>query len=181
MTREEFGRYMRSAREKTGLSKFSAGKALGYQSDGTINALEQGRMPLPVDLIHPIARLYDLKIGELLQIIQESEPRLFRRYQKLYRDIVGDFTTSVVAQRSSASEASKARHHVAFANELFNELTGIYLIRTKSMVQMNLNLRERSLHDKNQKVLVFAHARQRRTQGFHSHRNLHRHQLRAAA
>ena len=180
--REEFARYVKSARESVGLSKFAAGKALGYQSDGTINAIEQGRMPLPVEQIHPMAKLYGLDIDEFLGKLGQCEPKLYRKYGQLYRDLVGDYTNRVIAQRSSSAHAGRAAHHRAFKNELFEQLTyHIYYQNLKPMEQMKLELQERSLHNRNQKILVFSHARLRGTAPNHSARSLHHHQLRHAA
>lgn len=182
MDRMEFARYIKAARENAGHSKFGAAKALGYQSDGTINAMEQGRMPLPVEQIHPIARLYVIPIDELLDKLKECEPAVYKKYLKLREDIVTHFAKQVAVQRSNNVDPDHARHHLPFGNDLFDELTySIHYQNLKPMVQMAFDLRERSMHDTRQNILVFPHARIRRTKSLHSARNLYRHQLRPAA
>jgi len=180
--REEFARYIKAARENMGLSKFSAGKGLGYQSDGTINAIEQGRMPLPVEQIHRIAKLYNLDVEELLSKIAECEPRLYHRYEILQEDIIAHFAKRVVGQRTSISEADQAKHHLNLTNELLSKLTySISYQKLQTMNQMDLELHERAGYDAGQRRLGFRHARHPRIAGFHPPRDLHRHQLRAAA
>lgn len=173
--REEFARYIKTAREQTGLSKFSAGKALGYQSDGIINAIEQGRTPLPIEHIHRIAKLYNLDVEDLLSKIAECEPRLYHRYEILQEDIIAHFAKRVVGQRTSISDADQARHYSKLTTYILSEAR-------RRFSQMDLELHERAVYDAGQRNLGFNyHARHPRIAGFHPQRNLHRHQLRASA
>ncbi len=182
MNRVEFARYMRSAREKAGLSKFAAGKALGYISDGTINGVEQGRTGLPVEQIHPVSRLYGIPIDELLEKIKECEPNLYKKYLRLQEDIITHFAKQVAVQRSNSIDHGHARHHYPFHNGLFEQLTySISYQNLKPMVQMGMDLRERKLHDRKQKILVFPHARAGRTKRIHHEGGFQHHQLRHAA
>jgi len=104
--RIDFGKYLKAHREKKGLSKRKASLALGYKSDGTINSVEQGFGPLPVEKIHPVAELYGIPLDELLDRIRTHEPQLYAKYTALWDQMVGHFTRKV---------AGLPRHHLPFA------------------------------------------------------------------
>jgi transcriptional regulator with XRE-family HTH domain len=109
----EIGRYIKAAREKRGLSKFKASLALGYKSDGTINAIEQGRMPIPVEKIHAVADLYGIELEDLLDKLQECEPELYAKYVTLERAFYRSFTGSIM-RAGSGLRGQMARHHRPF-------------------------------------------------------------------
>jgi len=111
--RLEFGRYIREARQKRGLSKFKASKALGYKTDGVINQVEQGKCPIPIDKIHPYARVLNIDPQELLDKIQECEPELFVKYLRLEKDIIEHFSARVMG-RSNRVSAMGGQHHFSF-------------------------------------------------------------------
>lgn len=113
----EIGRYIKDAREERGLSKFKASLALGYKSDGTINAIEQGRMPIPVEKIHAVAELYGIELEALLDKLQECEPELYAKYVTLEKAFFRRFTSSIM-RAGSGLRPDFARHHRPFRGSL---------------------------------------------------------------
>ena len=86
MDRKEFAKYMREARQKAGLSKLRASIEIGYDSDGTINAVEQGRTSIPPYKIFTIARVYNLDIVDFLEKIKNCDPKLYKKYQEFIEE-----------------------------------------------------------------------------------------------
>jgi len=84
--RKKFGRYIRSLREARGMSKRQVAIKLGYKGTGTTHLVEQGFTPLPVEKIHPIARLYKVDVEEILEKLKEYEPDLYAKYMTLEKD-----------------------------------------------------------------------------------------------
>jgi len=84
--RKKFGRYIRSLREKRGLTKRQAAIKMGYKGLGTIHSVEAGVSPLPIDRIHPTAKLYKVDVEEILEQLKKYEPDLYNKYMTLERD-----------------------------------------------------------------------------------------------
>jgi transcriptional regulator with XRE-family HTH domain len=116
--REEFGRYIKSLRERSHLSKAKVSKVLGYLSDGTINSAEQGRCTLPVDKIRIVAHLYGVELDEFLGKIQEYVPELYERYMLLKKqftdELMDNLRTAIAGGRTDQVNSREARHHGAF-------------------------------------------------------------------
>jgi transcriptional regulator with XRE-family HTH domain len=123
--RIEMGRYIKSAREATGLTKLKASTMLGYRSDGTINAVEQGRTPIPVEKIHAIAALYQLDLNALLDKIQQCEPELYVKYLELEKNFYRGFTSSIM-RAGTGLRADFARHHRRFSGGGVDGLHNFY-------------------------------------------------------
>lgn len=86
--REEFGSWIRTIRKQKGISLKEVSTSLGYKSRGTIICVETGYTSLPVEKIHPLAKLYGLDPSEILDKIRECEPDLYAKYRTLTRDIL---------------------------------------------------------------------------------------------
>jgi len=99
--RQEFGYWIKSVRNGKGFTLRRVSESLGYKSRGTIVGVETGYTCLPMDKIHPLARIYDLPLEDLLEKIQECEPELYRKYTTLSRQIIGDFTRKVAGLHNS--------------------------------------------------------------------------------
>lgn len=93
--RREFGQCLKSIRMEKQLTLIKASEALGYKSIGTVNNVEQGLTPLPIEKIHAIADLYGMDLEALLVKIADCEPELYRRYQTLAGQIISHFTAKV--------------------------------------------------------------------------------------
>jgi len=119
MDRKDLAIYLRSARNKANLSKFRAAQILGYKSDGTINAIEQARAPLPIEKIHPIARAYNLNIIDLLNMIKHCDPELYNKYLTIEKDItrhkLKNFSNQIHSLTEQQIEA--VQHHKPFLNQ----------------------------------------------------------------
>ena len=109
--RFEFAEYMKALREKKGLSKRKASILLGYKSDGTINGIEQARMPVPIEKIHGFARLYGVDVSEILEKIKDCEPELYEKYTTLERDITRHFSSRIMGRPELAA------HHLPFPGQ----------------------------------------------------------------
>ena len=93
--RKEFGRYMRSIRHEIGFSLQKASEKLGYKTLGTLQYVERGLGPLPVEKIHPIAKLYKIDVEEILEKVKECEPELYRKYMALEKDLFDYLTEQI--------------------------------------------------------------------------------------
>jgi transcriptional regulator with XRE-family HTH domain len=96
-------------RTKEGLTLQEASERLEYKTIGTLANVERGITPLPVEKIHPIAKLYKVDVEEILDKIKECEPELYRKYMTLEKDLfdyltdqIKNFGRSKVVQRLSA-------------------------------------------------------------------------------
>ena len=87
--RKSFGEYIRSIRIGEGLTLQRAAEQLGYKTIGTLANVERGITPLPVEKIHPIARVYKVEVEEILEQLKECEPELYRKYILLEKDLLG--------------------------------------------------------------------------------------------
>jgi len=87
--RKSFGEYIRSIRIEQGLTLQGSAEQLGYKTIGTLANVERGITPLPVEKIHPIARLYKVEVEEILEQLKECEPELYRKYILLEKDLLG--------------------------------------------------------------------------------------------
>lgn len=114
--RYEFGKWLKSIRIEKGLSQHKASKLLGYRSNGTINAIEQGIGILPVEKIHPLSKAYGLDIAELLNKMKGFEPDLYLKYMTLEQDIINNFTRQIRSYGTATLTAmgAKALHHNPF-------------------------------------------------------------------
>lgn len=86
--RKSFGEYIKSVRQEQGLTLQEASETLGYKSVGTLVNVERGLGPLPVEKIHPLARLYKIEVEEILEQLKECEPELYRKYILLEKDLL---------------------------------------------------------------------------------------------
>lgn len=93
--RREFGRYIQRIREERGISKRRAAAALGYKGLGTIHSVERGINPLPVEKVYPLARLYEVEVGVIVEKLRECEPELYKKFMSLERDFFGEFVRRV--------------------------------------------------------------------------------------
>ncbi len=93
--RKEFGRYIQEMRESKGISKRRAAAALGYKGLGTIHSVEQGINPLPVEKIYPLARIYEVDVGGIIEKLKECEPELYEKFVSLEKDFFDEFTRRV--------------------------------------------------------------------------------------
>ena len=107
--RIEFGHYMRDIRMASGLSKFKTSIALGYKSSGTLDSIEQGRGPIPIDKIPQIAKLYNVPLDDFLEKIKEAEPELYNRYMRLKRCFLEEFSEKM-KEMSVSIQAAHHRH-----------------------------------------------------------------------
>jgi HTH-type transcriptional regulator, competence development regulator len=71
---EQFGEYLRAARQRKGLSLRAVEAAIGI-SNAYLSQLEQGKIkqPSPVDL-HKLSQLYDLSYAEVMRLIGYPVP-----------------------------------------------------------------------------------------------------------
>lgn len=107
--REEFGRYLKSIRTSRRMSQLEVSRKLGYKSLGTLHNVEAGLTPLPIDKIHPLAKIYGLNLEDLLGRLRECEPELYARYEALARDIISEFTTRLMS--FGRGDAAQVRYH----------------------------------------------------------------------
>jgi transcriptional regulator with XRE-family HTH domain len=116
--RQEFGKYIKASRMAVGLTLQGASTSLGYKSMGTINNIEQGLTPVPVEKLLPLIRLYGLDPGAFLARLQECEPELFARYMALKKQFEDEFManlrTAIIGGRSDQANSREASHHAAF-------------------------------------------------------------------
>ena len=103
--RKQFGRYIRSLREARGMSKRQVAIKLGYKGTGTTHLVEQGFTPLPVEKIHPIARLYEVDVEDILEMLKKYEPGLYDKYMTLEKD----FADYLLHQVKNFSKSKTAR------------------------------------------------------------------------
>ena len=104
--RKKFGEYIRSIRLERGLSQQKVSEKLGYKTLGVLHGVERGLSPLPIDKIHPLAKLYNMDVEEMLEQLKECEPELYNKYMTLERDLseyllhqVKNFTKSKTVRR----------------------------------------------------------------------------------
>lgn len=124
--RKKFGRYIRSLREKRGFTKRQAAIKMGYKGLGTIHSVEAGVSPLPIDRIHPIAKLYQADVEEILEMLKRYEPDLYDKYMILERD----FADYLLHQVKNFSKSKTARRLAGLS-------LIIYRLSTKNPVENN--------------------------------------------
>jgi transcriptional regulator with XRE-family HTH domain len=88
--RKEFGSYIKGIRNKRGLSQHKLSALLGYKSNGTLNALEQGFAPLPLEKIHPLIAVLGISLGDLLARLRDCEPELYDRYMLIKKQFTDE-------------------------------------------------------------------------------------------
>jgi len=93
--RKSFGLYIRSIRMREDLTLQGAAEQLGYKTIGTLANVERGITPLPVEKIHPIARLYQVDVEDVLEKVKECEPELYRKYMALEKDLFDYLTEQI--------------------------------------------------------------------------------------
>jgi len=103
--RKEFGNYLRSLRKARGLSERQVAIKLGYKGTGTTHQVEQGISPLPVEKIHPIAKLYRVDAEEIIEKLKIYEPELYAKYMILEKD----FSEYLLHQIKNFSKSKTAR------------------------------------------------------------------------
>lgn len=81
--RREFGEWIKLIRNEKKMSLREASERLGYQTRGTMAGVESGQMPLPIERIFEIAKIYEMDIKDLLDKLKECEPELYEKYQIL--------------------------------------------------------------------------------------------------
>ncbi|MBA7492401.1 hypothetical protein ES702_02951 [subsurface metagenome] len=81
--RREFGEWIKSIRKEKKMTLRGAAESLGYKTRGTIAGVESGQMPLPIERIFEIAKLYEIDIRDILEKLKECEPELYEKYQIL--------------------------------------------------------------------------------------------------
>jgi len=86
-----------------------ASSKLGYESRGTLAALESGAGSLPIEKIHPIADIYQIPFNELIEKIRLYEPDLYAKYMALWDQITGYLSKKVIGLE---------RHHSPFPSVL---------------------------------------------------------------
>lgn len=167
--RNAFGAWMKAKRRENRLTLHQVSQDLGYKSHGTLNGIEMGLQPLPVEKIHPLCKLYEIALGEMLDKLEEYEPELFLKYTTLENDILAHARRVYGRSGEGRESAELARHHLPFSSRLPGVNIEYILSEPKPMVQLSLDLREtaRFSHDTSQKTLVFSHARRSGTQRLH--------------
>jgi transcriptional regulator with XRE-family HTH domain len=138
-SRKDVGRLIKSKRNAKGLTLQALSERLGYRSIGTINNIELGLTPIPIEKLHPITRALDIDLSWFLDFLREAEPDLHQKYMVLKQQFEDEFMGNLrraVAGRSSEISAEEARHHLGFPSPFDPEemqarkLTIIYIIRT---------------------------------------------------
>lgn len=81
--RRDFGEWIKNIRNKKKMTLREASERLGYKTRGTMAGVESGQMPLPIERIFEIAKLYEIDIKDLLEKLKECEPELYEKYQIL--------------------------------------------------------------------------------------------------
>jgi len=81
--RKEFGEWIKNIRNEKKMTLREASERLGYKTRGTMAGVESGQMPLPIERIFEIAKLYEMDIKDLLEKLKECEPELYEKYQVL--------------------------------------------------------------------------------------------------
>lgn len=161
--RKELGQWLRNIRKRRGFSLTGAARRLGYATKGTLTNIECGIASIPIEQIHPLARLYEIDLTEFLRKLAECEPDLYRKFallEKNFRDDFMSMMTRVPMNRSSLVGARGpdgeriARHHAPFPSDF--SLPSIYYQNLQDdpsfmplippeyyqMEQMTLDLRE---------------------------------------
>jgi hypothetical protein len=82
----KFGKFLKLAREKKGLSQNEVAKLLGYSTAQFISNLERGISPPPLKVLKLIKEIYELDSQELMSVIQEEqEDNLKKNLAKLQK------------------------------------------------------------------------------------------------
>jgi transcriptional regulator with XRE-family HTH domain len=123
--RKEFGKYIQVLRQDRGLTKRQAAMKLGYKGLGTLHSVEQGVAPIPIDKIHPIAKLYKVDAEEILDKLKIYEPELYAKYITPEKD----FAEYLVYKIKNFSK-SKTAHRLASLSLI------IYKMSTKNKPQV---------------------------------------------
>jgi len=114
--RKEFGEWIKNIRNEKKMTLREASERLGYKTRGTMAGVESGQMPLPIERIFEIARLYEINIKELLEKLKECEPELYEKYQILEEGFERTLFQKIRSYgRGSRSEV--ALHHKPYAIE----------------------------------------------------------------
>lgn len=70
---KDFGRYLRRAREKAGISQYCLGVALGFSTGQLIYEIETGRRRLPMRHARKTAEMLGLDESDLVRLVIETE------------------------------------------------------------------------------------------------------------
>lgn len=111
--RREFGEWIKSIRKEKNMSLREASESMGYKTRGTMAGVESGQMPLPIEKIFEIAKVYEMDIKELLEKLKECEPELYDKYQILEEGFERTLFQKIRSY-GRAGRADVALHHTTY-------------------------------------------------------------------
>jgi len=111
--RKEFGEWIKNIRNEKKMTLRDASERLGYKTRGTMAGVESGQMPLPIERIFEIAKLYEIEINDLLAKLKECEPELYEKYQTLEEGFERTLFQKIRSY-GKGSRADMAYHHTAY-------------------------------------------------------------------
>lgn len=111
--RREFGEWIKSIRKENKMTLREASESLGYKTRGTMAGVESGQMPLPIERIFEIAKIYQMDIKELLEKLKECEPELYGKYQILEEGFERTLFQKIRSY-GRGSRADMAYHHTPY-------------------------------------------------------------------
>ncbi|HUU41410.1 MAG TPA: helix-turn-helix transcriptional regulator [Desulfatiglandales bacterium] len=114
--RREFGEWIKSMRKEKTMSLREVSEKLGYKTRGTMAGVESGQMPLPIERIFEIAKIYEMDIKEILKKLKECEPELYEKY-KILEEGFERTLFQKIRSYGSGRRADIAAHHKPYTIE----------------------------------------------------------------
>ncbi|MBA7651543.1 hypothetical protein ES703_59362 [subsurface metagenome] len=114
--RRDFGEWIKDIRNQKKMTLREASERLGYKTRGTMAGVESGQMPLPIEKIFEIAKLYEIDIKDLLEKLKECEPELYEKYQILEEGFERTLFQKIRSY-GSGRRSEAALHHTPYPIE----------------------------------------------------------------
>ena len=101
--RREFGNWLQKKRKEAGLSQREAAVKLGFTNSYSVVAYENGISPIPLKRLFDISTVYKIPMSELLEKLEEYEPRIHTEFLELEANFKRRFDLQFEAFRKGST------------------------------------------------------------------------------
>jgi len=125
MDRKGLGKYLKGKRLEAGLTQHGASALMGYRSNGTVNTIEQGINPIPIERVFDFSEIYKIPINDLLGKLKECDPER----HELFMALQWRFERLILSKMMGYAEG-ESLHKFPYKSQNSNfSKSGIYIIR----------------------------------------------------